>query len=491
MPAFLLRRLPTFRQPSALRYSAGGRLLHGLGALFLLAGAVLGWILPHVVPQGFTAPFWQHLTISPGARGIDTSGYFSAILTASAVLVAVAAGLAAAMLQLVVEEVAPQVARSNLAALRPFLLAWIITTGVVLFYLLYPPAFMSQLWQILLWFLAVVFLMLAYLWWLPWYLSGAYAVESAMRQLQRIPLRQWEEHDAYYTIQSSFATAVARGDLGTVANLAGALGIWLTEVRTPEQTTSSATSTPTESAYRQFRALKNLLLGCGQGAATAPPFVAYHLGHIVAGALLQLVAASEVTPGRTDIFNALVGSLAGNQAQIRVLWAGIRHALCRRSPRGIPYLVRFWQQPAVTSASDPHRIAALADTLLRCYWDCGQRTLPDRRQEHLVAPGPTRHWPFHLRWRWRVQLRPVPSLVEAAQPLPCGSLDATMLTDLYRYLIEYLDPVLRSSQPEATATTTAQQLLMALHERARPLFNGTDPERAHLEHCYQRHMRQE
>ncbi len=94
-----------------------------------------------------------------------------------------------------------------------------MTAFVTLIYFLFPPTLFAQLLQVLCWFGAVVFLMIGYLWNLPWRLSGEHAALWAIRELRHKPINQWESIDGYSVLQTAVATAAARADLGTVRSI--------------------------------------------------------------------------------------------------------------------------------------------------------------------------------------------------------------------------------------------------------------------------------
>jgi hypothetical protein len=100
--------------------------------------------------------------------------------------------------------------------LAPFLVCWSLTTYVALAYFIVPPTFAAQLMQLLLWFGAVVLLMIGYLWNPPWRLSGEYAALWSTRELRNKPMNQWESPDGYAILQTGIVSAATRSDLGTV-----------------------------------------------------------------------------------------------------------------------------------------------------------------------------------------------------------------------------------------------------------------------------------
>src|SRR5258707_469391 len=235
------------------------RLLTLAGSLLLLAGAV------PVLAFGD----------APLARSaIDSSSYLGADITALAVIIAVVIGFNATTLQIAGQTHSLALVRAILLSLAPFLACWSLTTAVALLYFLLPPVFVVQLWQMLCWFGATVLVMVAYLWDLPWRLSGQSVGLWAIRGLLRRPLREWESLDGFSALQTSVASASLRGDLGTVRAIARVLGRFLVGVRDAK---AEAENTYDRGRYR---AIKNLLGGCARHMAQAPNSVAYYLGFI-------------------------------------------------------------------------------------------------------------------------------------------------------------------------------------------------------------------
>ena len=99
-------------------------------------------------------------------------------------IIAVVIGFNATTLQIAGQAHSLSLVRAILLSLTPFLLCWSLTTGMALIYFLLPSIYIAQLWQMLCWFAAVVILMVAYLWDLPWRLSGDYVASWAIRGLR-------------------------------------------------------------------------------------------------------------------------------------------------------------------------------------------------------------------------------------------------------------------------------------------------------------------
>ena len=333
-----------------------------LGVLFLLAGAVLGWLVPRL-PAGFVPIAALHARIA--GSGLDASGYLGADITALAVIIAVVIGFNATTLQIAGQTHSLVLVRAILLSLAPFILCWTAATGVALVYFLLPPVYVAQLWQILCWFAAVVVLMLAYLWDLPWRLSGQYVGLWAIRGLAKRPINRWEALDGFSALQTSVSAASARGDLGTVRAISSVLGPFLAEVRdAPAEA---------ENTYERgrYRALKNLLSGCAQNAAIAPNAVSYSLGCVVAGTLTQAAAVGlRLNDDDHDLLSGVFRALKEAPDRMSPLWTGTRHALCRERDHDDPYLLRYWQSHRGWPADDSRRVLAVADGLVRLHAGC-------------------------------------------------------------------------------------------------------------------------
>ncbi len=380
----------------ALSRSAQVRFIGGffqaLAGLCIGAGIVVGWLLPRA-GLVFAAPLSQPVA----ASGVDSVTFLGAALTTLGVIVAILIGYNVAGLQTAGQLMSLALARAMLLSLAPFLIWWTVTTGVGLVYLLLPPVYMGQLWQMLVWFIAVVLFMLGYLWTLPWRLSSEYAARWAVDDLRAAPIEQWESQDGYDVLQSSMAAATKRGDLGAVRAMAQTLGGFLVEARDPQA--------ERDNRYHRgrYRALKNLVSGSAQFAGAAPTSVAYQLGYVVAGALVRAAAIGlPTTDAETDLYSGLLRAIGDNPDRIDSLWTGARHALCRGDARTAPYLLTYWRLHRAWDATEPRATQRLADGLMRLHGDL-----------------------------LRALLRTEPS--EQAQ-----SEAARMLTDLYRYIAGYL-----------------------------------------------------
>jgi hypothetical protein len=331
------------------------RLLTLAGSLLLLAGAAVGWLLPGLARAVSALAFGD----APLARSaIDSSSYLGADITALAVIIAVVIGFNATTLQIAGQTHSLALVRAILLSLTPFLACWSLTTAVALLYFLLPPVFVVQLWQMLCWFGATVLLMVAYLWDLPWRLSGQYVGLWAIRGLARRPIREWESLDGFSALQTSVASASLRGDLGTVRAIARVLGRFLVGVRDAK---AEAENTYDRGRYR---AIKNLLGGCAQNMAQAPNSVAYYLGFIEAGVLLQAVAMGHVVDDPDhDLFSSVLRAARGAPERLNALWTGLRHALCRGVEHDEPFLLHYWFARPRWTSDDPRRATDVAEGL--------------------------------------------------------------------------------------------------------------------------------
>ncbi len=338
------------------------RWLSAVGLFALLLGAIIGWIAPRLASA---APILAPADTRLISSGIDTSGYLGADITALAVIIAVVIGFNATTLQIAGQTHSLALVRAILLSLTPFLACWTVTAGVALVYFLLPPLYVAQLWQMLTWFGAVVLLMIAYLWDLPWRLSGQYVGLWAIRGLKGQPLDRWESLDGFSALQTSVASASARGDLGTVRAITTVLAEFLVGIRDARAEEAQIYD------RRRYRALKNLLSGCAQNVAHAPNAVAYYLGYVQAGTLLQAVAVGHLLDdGDHDLFSGLLRALRGAPDRINPLWTGMRHALCRAVGHDDPGLLRFWLLRSRWPADDPRRAARVAEGIAWFHASC-------------------------------------------------------------------------------------------------------------------------
>lgn len=403
-----------------------GGAFQALAALCLLLGALIGWVAPRADWE-----FMAALGAPVAGSGVDSNTFLGAALTTLGVIVAILIGYNVAGLQTAGQLMSLALARAMLLSLAPFLLCWTATTGVGLIYLLAPPRYMGQLWQMLLWFAAVVLFMLGYLWMLPWRLSGEYAARWAVDDLRNMPIEDWEAQDGYAVAQSSIAAATTRGDLGTVSAIAQTLGAFLVTARDQRA--------ERDNRYHRgrYRALKNLVTGCAQFAGAAPTAVSYQLGYLAMGALLRAVAIGLPTDDpETDLFTGLLRAIGESPDRIDSFWTGARHALCRRDGHAAPYLLRYWRLYPAWNADEPRAAPRVADGVMRLHGELMQRLA---RVEDVAAAQD-----------------------EAAR----------MLADLYRALGDHLPRPIESEHGEAERERLlglAAALLHALQRRAQAL----------------------
>ncbi len=332
-----------------------------LGGALLLLGAVVGWAIPlidKVVPSVTSLD-------APIPARIDVGGYLGAYLTALAVMIAVVIGFNATTLQIAGQAHSLSLVRAILLSLGPFFLCWSFVTLVGLIYFLEPPAHVAQIWQLLIWFGAIVFVMIGYLWGLPWRLSGEYAARWAVGELRHQPINRWEPLDGYAVLQSGMSAAFARGDISTVRAMAMMLGNFLTQARDRRAEAVNAYD------RGRYRALKNLLSGTAQNVSSASNASVYYLGYIAAGVIL-LGSAVGLPFGddERDMYSGLFRALRGAPERMDALWTGMRHGLCRRGEHDGPYLLRYWRIHAAWVSDDPRRVERVATGIRRLYSGC-------------------------------------------------------------------------------------------------------------------------
>lgn len=341
-----------------------GQALNLVGVLLLVVGVVTGWVAPRVALPGQLAGLGQHIGVST----IDVSSYLGSDITALAVIIAVVIGFNVTIMQIAGQAYSLNLIRGILATLLPFLLCWCVTTGVALVYFLIPIVYVGQLWQLLAWFGAVVLLMIAYLWDLPWRLSGHYVARWALRGLRGVPVAQWEAVEGYSVLQTAVAGAAGRGDLGTLGALTLNLGRFLVAARDAKA--------EAENAYnrRRYRALKGILSGCAQNAGQGPTAIAFFLGHVQAGVLLQAVADGHpMDDPDHDLFTGVLRAVRDNPEHLVRLWIGLRHALCRPADHGTPYVLEYWLERDTWPTDDPRRVTRIAVAIARFHAACAEQ----------------------------------------------------------------------------------------------------------------------
>lgn len=339
-----------------------GAALMVAGTILLALGCVVGWVLPLFK---LDIPLLSRGVSPLAGSGVDVNGFLGADLTALAVIIAVVIGFNATTLQIASSEHSLALVRAVLLSLGPFLLCWCATTGVALAYFLEPPTYMAQLWQVMLWFAAVVVLMIGYLWNLPWRLSGEYAAMWAIRELRRQPVGQWESLDGFSVLQSGVSSATGRGDFGTVRAMATVLGSFLVGRRDRRAESASGYD------RSRYRALKNLLTGCSQNAAMAPNAISYYLGFLVAGILLQATAVGHPPDDDDhDLYSGMFRELRQAPEKLDAMWTGMRHGLCRSERRREPYLLAYWRSRAMWTSDDPRRVTRVGEAAARVFADC-------------------------------------------------------------------------------------------------------------------------
>lgn len=416
----------TVRRFQTLRWTSRTSIY--LGVLLLVLGGVVGWLAPTL---GGSVASALMLDAPLSSLKIDVSSYLGADITALAVIIAVLIGFNVAGLQIAGQALSLALVRAWLLSLAPFLVCWSLTTAVALIYFLIPPLVMGQLWQMLLWFGAVVLLMIGYLWNLPWQLSGEYAATWALRALGRRPVDEWESLDGFSVLQTGVANASARGELVTVRVMCMAIGSFLAHVRDPHAEQANTYD------RRRYRALKNLLSGSSQHINLPPNAIAYYLGHLAAGALLQATALGHpVGDAKLDLFSSVFRTIGAERDRIDPFWTGLRHALCRKGPHGDPYLLTFWREHAAWQPDDPRRTLRVAEGLVLIHAHCW-RTL---------RASPTQAAPFGGIATGELVTRRDDSPPVADEAI--GE-EALLLSDLYRDIASSLAPEVASGGSRA------------------------------------------
>ena len=430
--------------------------LSATGIFLLIAGAVIGWLAPWL-GQSIG---WLHLFRAPltmPAQKSDIDSFLGADITALAVIIAVLIGYNISTLQIAGQLLSPALVRAILLSLAPFLICWSMATLVALTYFLLPPTLVVQMIQLILWFAAVVLLMIGYLWNLPWRLSGEHAAQWAIRELRNKPMNAWETTDGYAVLQTSIASASARSDLGTVRAMTQVTASFLV---------SRQRETATRFDRERYRAVKNLLSGCMQNAAGAPNAASYYLGFLTAGILLRGVAAGCAYDPERDLFSGVFRALRSEPGRLDALWTGVRHGLCRKGIQGDPYLLQYWHYHRSWEVDDPRRMQFIAGQLVgfhtRCWRELGMAHNREKTTASTNSITPTITVTHPAQWH----------LAEV------NSEALGMLTDLYRDIAMYLAKEVSSSGHEETIHPLPQQLLETIHKLVLAIWPAGESEKA-------------
>ena len=360
--------------------------------LLLVAGIVVGWLAPHAATLN---PRLAVLAAPPGS--VDLSAYLGADVTAISILIAVVVGVSGGAFQAAGRSSLRQ-AWQALGSFVAFFTISALSLVVALIYLIDRPQYAVQLWQIFIWFIAILFYTLNYLWWGMLNGSREYATFQALEQLRHTPIARWEALDGYSGLQLALATTSAEGDLSAVHFTALNLGGFLARQLDPKAEAENRYS------RERYRALKNLLSGSIQNADTAPNAVSYDLGFVAAGTLLQGMATGlPADDAEHDLFTGVFRTLRETPEHINPLFTGVRHALCRGAQGSDPFLVTYWLEHRRWPLDDPRRVTRPAAYVARFHADC-----------------------------WRT--------LRAAAHGGDGAEAAHLLEDLYRDMAQYLGP---------------------------------------------------
>lgn len=433
--------------------------LSTVGLIFLVVGAGIGWLAPWLAentgwPQLFLTP------LSTLSQKVDTNAFLGANITALAVIIAVLIGYNISTLQIAGQLLSPVLVRAILLSLAPFLICWSVTTCVALVYFLLPPTLIAQMVQLMLWFVAVILLMIGYLWNLPWRLSGEHAALWAIRELQKLPMNAWEATDGYAVLQTGIAAASARSDLGTVRTMALMTATFL--VSRQKETAASFDR-------GRYRSIKNLLSGCMQNAVGAPNAASYYLGYLTAGVLLRAVAAGCAYDAERDLFTGVFRALHSDPGRLDALWTGMRHGLFRKGVQGDAYLAQYWHFHATWAADDPRRVRFIAEQLAYFHTRCWRElVIAHNSERHAITANS--HTPVH--WLAHPASRNIEEVNTEA---------ASMLADLYRDIARYLAKEVASFDSDTSAMQSLpQELLDAVHERVLEQWPDGDSKEARM-----------
>ena len=433
--------------------------LSTVGLILLAAGAGIGWLAPWLGEgvgwlQVFRVPL---STLSPT---VSTNSFLGADITALAVIIAVLIGYNISTLQIAGQLLSPVLVRAILLSLAPFLICWSVTTCVALVYFLLPPTLVAQMVQLMLWFVAVILLMIGYLWNLPWRLSGEHAAQWAIRELQKLPMNAWESTDGYAVLQTGIASASARSDLGTVRTM-----VLMTATFLVSRQKETATSFDRE----RYRSVKNLLSGCMQNAAGAPNAASYYLGYLTAGVLLRAVASGCAYDAERDLFTGIFRALHSDPGRLDALWTGMRHGLCRKGTQGDAYLAQYWHFHNEWATDDPRRVRFIAGQLVYFHTRCWRELVIAHNREQLSITANS-HTPIHA------LAHPACRNMEEV-----NSEATSMLADLYRDIARYLTKAIASFDSDVSEMQALpQELLDTVHEQVLEQWPAGDSKEARM-----------
>jgi hypothetical protein len=390
-----------------------GTALAIVATLLLVAGCAEGWLIPEAATLD---PRLAFLAARLARNAVDLGAYLGADVTAISILIAIVVAVSGGAFQAAGRSSLRQAWRS-LASFLAFFTISSFSLAVALIYLIDRPLYVAQLWQIFIWFIAVLFYTLNYLWWAMLSISREYVMFQSLEQLRRTPIARWQELDGYSRLQLALASTSAEGDLSAVHFGATNLGGFLAR-----QIDHKA---ETENAYdrARYRALKNLLSGSVQNADSAPNAASYDLGFLAAGTLLQGIATGMPPDDpEHDLFTGVFRILRETPERINPLFTGMRHALCRGTAHTDAFLATYWLAHRRWSLDDPRGVTHVSAYLARFHADC-----------------------------WRT-LRAAPLAGADAEA-------ASLLLDLYRDIAQYLGPRLAREKQRLLGARTSDLAL--------------------------------
>ena len=234
-------------------------------------------------------------------------------------------------------------------------------------YFIVPVSDVAQIWQEVLWFLAVTALMLEYLWDFSRRISGDYLAQRALHALGQHPITAWESLNDYSVLQSMIAGAVQRNDISGTRTLMTQIGAFLAVYHDHD-----AERQPRFDRQR-YRTLRNLLITAAQQLDHTPRAVAYWLGFAEAGYLLQCVACGQHGDDQdAPLFSSLLRDMEDSPPDLVALITGMRHHLLRPFDHP-PLLLRYWQTRAAWSADDPRLTDEVAVGLAMLFVEAERR----------------------------------------------------------------------------------------------------------------------
>jgi len=333
------------------------RLLVWPAAALLLFGMAAGWLIPEL-PDSVTSPIVAYLRTPLAQGNLNIGPILGAGIATFTVVNAVLISYVSAS-QYANRAFSAVLGRLYLLGLLPLLTVFGLIIAITMLYLMMPPTFVGQIWEFILWYFALVILLIAAVMELPDRLSERYVALWAIRWLRDAPVEAWIANKGYAILQAGTTAAITRVEVGFMRSMAFPLGAFLSSrVEADKDAADIGTA-------ERLRPIRDLVSALGSPLAQAPTAFAYCAGSIIAGASLELAAnPAAADMMQTDVFDDFVRALSGAPDRFESLWAGMQHSLCRRGVHGEPYLLRYWTAHIRWSKDDARRVHRVAHVIV-------------------------------------------------------------------------------------------------------------------------------